>query len=321
MAKAAEMKDNLAKMPPKGKGGKGKFQAAKGKGKGYPFPASVPKKESIDDDIEVDYVAPEVLEGMEDSAEFTAVRERFKFVEAEAEDDEEREEDEKPAKRTRPKTSLLEEAEDSDDEEGQKVMSSKKQRRLDSRMSVAELKTLVKRPDVVEVWDTTSADPRLLVYLKAYRNTVNVPRHWSSKRKYMAGKRGVEKPPFKLPDFIEATGIAKIRQSILEKAAERSLKGKSRDKAHPKMGKLDIDYQVLHDAFFKFSKKPKLTRHNELYHEGKEYEAKMMNKRPGQLSAALKEVVSDLGSEFVGTQRKTTGGGGMSRGKRGPSRL
>merc|ERR1719480_742452 len=117
---------------------------------------------------------------------------------------------------------------------------SKKKRRLSSRMSVAELKTLVRRPDVVEVWDTTSADPRLLVYLKAYRNTANVPRHWSSKRKYMAGKRGVEKPPFKLPEFIEATGIAKIRQAIMDKQAERTLKGKSRDRAHPKMGKLDI---------------------------------------------------------------------------------
>merc|ERR1719284_2384610 len=112
-----------------------------------------------------------------------------------------------------------------------------KKRKLQGRMSVAELKTLVRRPDVVEVWDTTSTDPRLLVYLKAYRNTCTVPRHWMSKRKYMAGKRGVEKPPFKLPDFIEATGIAKIRQTIMEKQAEKTLKGKSRDKAHPKMGK------------------------------------------------------------------------------------
>merc|ERR1719199_1085684 len=111
---------------------------------------------------------------------------------------------------------------------------SKKKRKLAARMSVAELKTLVKRPDVVEVWDTTSADPRLLVYLKAYRNTVTVPRHWSSKRKYMAGKRGVEKPPFKLPEYIEQTGIAKIRQAIQEKEAIKSLKGKNRDKMHPK---------------------------------------------------------------------------------------
>lgn len=42
--------------------------------------------------------------------------------------------------------------------------------------------------------------------VQAYRNTVSVPRHWSQKRKYLQGKRGIEKPPFKLPDFIEATG-------------------------------------------------------------------------------------------------------------------
>lgn len=59
---------------------------------------------------------------------------------------------------------------------------SKKARKLASRLTVAELKQLVRRPDVVEVEDVTSADPRLLVYLKSYRNTVPVPRHWCSKR-------------------------------------------------------------------------------------------------------------------------------------------
>ncbi len=47
---------------------------------------------------------------------------------------------------------------------------------------------------------------------QAYRNTVAVPRHWSQKRKYLQGKRGIEKPPFKLPEFIEATGIGEMRQ-------------------------------------------------------------------------------------------------------------
>lgn len=42
---------------------------------------------------------------------------------------------------------------------------------------------------------------------QAYRNTVPVPRHWSQKRAYLQGKRGIEKPPFQLPEFIEATGI------------------------------------------------------------------------------------------------------------------
>ena len=36
-----------------------------------------------------------------------------------------------------------------------------------------------------QVWDATAADPKLLVYLKAYRNTVPVPRHWSQKRKFL----------------------------------------------------------------------------------------------------------------------------------------
>ena len=35
------------------------------------------------------------------------------------------------------------------------------------------------------------------------RNTVPVPRHWCFKRKYLQGKRGIEKPPFDLPDFIK----------------------------------------------------------------------------------------------------------------------
>ena len=75
---------------------------------------------------------------------------------------------------------------------------SKKARKLASRLTVAELKQLVRRPDVVEVEDVTSADPRLLVYLKSYRNTVPVPRHWCSKRHYLQGRRGTEKTPFKL---------------------------------------------------------------------------------------------------------------------------
>ncbi|KAK2635554.1 hypothetical protein Ddye_030346 [Dipteronia dyeriana] len=55
-----------------------------------------------------------------------------------------------------------------------------------------------------KVWDAIAADPKLLVFLKAYRNIVPVPRHWCQKRKFFQGKHGI--------DFIAATGIAKIRQ-------------------------------------------------------------------------------------------------------------
>ena len=44
-----------------------------------------------------------------------------------------------------------------------------------------------------------------------------VPRHWSQKRKYLQGKRGLEKPPFQLPDYIEATGIGEMRKAYQDK--------------------------------------------------------------------------------------------------------
>lgn len=56
-----------------------------------------------------------------------------------------------------------------------------------------------------------------LQYFKATRNSVPVPRHWSYKRKYLQGKRGIEKAPFELPDFIKATGIEEMRAALQEK--------------------------------------------------------------------------------------------------------
>ena len=41
------------------------------------------------------------------------------------------------------------------------------------------------------------------------------------------------------------------RGQVEEKARAQTMKAKQREKVRPKAGKLDIDYQVLHDAFFK----------------------------------------------------------------------
>ncbi|CAK9303807.1 unnamed protein product [Gordionus sp. m RMFG-2023] len=177
------------------------------------------------------------------------------------------------------------------DEEGDEKpekLSKKKWKKL-NRLSVAELKQLVKRPDVVEMHDVTSHDPKLLVTLKATKNTVPVARHWCYKRKYLAGKRGFEKSPFNLPDFIKKTGIMEMRQALQEKEDHSSLKSKMRAKIRPKMGKIDIDYQKLHDAFFRWQTKPKMTIHGDLYFEGKELELQLREKKPGDLSDALRE--------------------------------
>ena len=43
---------------------------------------------------------------------------------------------------------------------------------------------------------------------------------------YSQGKRGIEKPPFDLPDFIKKTGIMEMREALQEKE-ELPLKMKS----------------------------------------------------------------------------------------------
>ncbi|KZT44011.1 DUF382-domain-containing protein [Sistotremastrum suecicum HHB10207 ss-3] len=172
-----------------------------------------------------------------------------------------------------------------------KPISKRKQRKM-ARLTVAELKQLVKKPEVVEWTDVTAADPRLLLHLKSYRNTISIPAHWSAKRDYLQGKRGIEKPPFQLPSYIADTGIATMRDAVKEKEANMSLKAKTRERVQPKMGKIDIDYQKLHDAFFKFQTKPNVTGFGEMYYEGKEFETSLKEKRPGDLSPELVEALS-----------------------------
>ncbi|KAI8992560.1 hypothetical protein BDB01DRAFT_841760 [Pilobolus umbonatus] len=178
-----------------------------------------------------------------------------------------------------------------DEKEEEQPLSKKKLKKI-QRLTVAELKQLVKKPEAVEWWDVTATDPKLLVSLKSYRNTVPVPAHWSQKRKYLQGKRGIEKPPWELPDFIKDTGIMEMRDAVKEKENAAGLKGKMKEKVAPKMGKLDIDYQKLHDAFFRFQTRVKYTIHGELYYEGKEFETKLKEQKPGQLSEELKEALN-----------------------------
>ncbi|EUB61189.1 Splicing factor 3B subunit 2 [Echinococcus granulosus] len=192
------------------------------------------------------------------------------------------------AKKSEKKSDRKGVGDDDDDDANREQPLSKKKLKLLNRPSVASLKQAAARPDVVEMWDVCAKDPLLLVYLKSYRNTVPVPKHWCAKRKYLQGKRGFEKPPFRLPEFIARTGIMEMRQTVSDKDAEKSLKTRMREKIRPKIGKVDIDYRKLHDAFFKYQTKPKLTSHGDLYYEGKEFEVKLKEKKPGNLSDELR---------------------------------
>ncbi|KAH8704287.1 splicing factor 3b, subunit 2, 145kD [Talaromyces proteolyticus] len=179
-----------------------------------------------------------------------------------------------------------------DEEEESEPRMSKKKRKEMTKLSVAELKALVQKPDLVEWTDTSASDPRLLVHIKAHRNVVPVPTHWSLKREYLSSKRGIEKAAFSLPKFIQETGISEMRDAALEKQEQSTLKQKQRERVQPKMGRLDIDYQKLYEAFFRFQTKPELTRYGEVYYEGKEYETNLRHLRPGELSDELKEALN-----------------------------
>ncbi len=101
--------------------------------------------------------------------------------------------------------------------------------------------------------------------------------------------------------------------SVFLQEDAKTMKTKMREKVRPKMGKIDIDYQKLHDAFFKWQIKPKLTIHGDLYYEvrllpgvsddtswsvsnsrlvlvcqGKEFETRLKEKKPGDLSGELR---------------------------------
>ncbi|RZC03678.1 Splicing factor 3B subunit 2 isoform B [Glycine soja] len=178
---------------------------------------------------------------------------------------------------------------DSDSEEEENVNEQKekgisnKKKKLQRQMKIAELKQIFSRPDVVEgsgcgnhqAWTCRCLAMSILDSIFIYFSL------W-----FLLGKRGIEKPPFQLPDFIAATGIEKIRQ-------------------------------VFHDVFFNYQTKPKRTSLGDLYHEGKEfeiscylvvgsiayvagaireiclleYQVKLREMKPGMLSHELKEAL------------------------------
>ncbi|CAG0883913.1 unnamed protein product, partial [Cyprideis torosa] len=252
-----------------------------------------PLGQTVEPAVEVEYVAEEPDENDPLVRQFASVFESFKI---ESGEEEKKQEEQEPETKKEDLRKVPKIAEDDEDLETKKEeggenepgkISKRKMKQL-TRMSIAELKNQCVRPDVVEMHDVNAADPKLLVHLKSLRNTVPVPRHWCFKRKYLQGKRGFEKPPFQLPAFIQKTGIMEMRAALVEKESEKTLKTKMREKVRPKLGKINIDYQKLHDAFFKWQTKPRMTIHGDLYYEGKEFETKLKEKKPGELSDELR---------------------------------
>ena len=165
----------------------------------------------------------------------------------------------------------------------------KKKIKEEGPSTLADLKAKAPYPEVVEPWDTNANDPELLIHFKCMPNTVPVPIHWAQNGKYLQSQRGKVRKPYKLPDYIEATGISRIR--LIELPVHISLQQKTRRRMRPKLGRTDIDYQILYDAFFKYQTKKRLTKLGEVYYEGKETDKRMSKYRPGKLSKNLRNAL------------------------------
>lgn len=227
---------------------------------------------------------PEVDTSSELFHQFEQVFERFKPQEAPAE----------PTALVKAEEPVSELEPELEPEEDKLTRREAKQR---TKVPLLQLKLLTKFPELVEWYDADAPDPELCVALKTRPNAVQVPGQWRSRRDYLA-KKQLDRPPFKLPAYIAETGIMDMR----EDPSEQSLKQQQRAKVQVRLGKLDIDYRKLHDAFFKFQyqQKPRLYKFGDCYYEGRD-DAKEMDElaglRPGvvlkQLRAALGMLETD----------------------------
>jgi splicing factor 3B subunit 2 len=57
-----------------------------------------------------------------------------------------------------------------------------------------------------------------------------------------------------------------LRDPFSERDGQKMVREKLRDRMNPRLGKIDIDYRVLHDAFFKYQTKSKLTGFGDVYY-------------------------------------------------------
>ncbi|CEP23608.1 CUS1 [Cyberlindnera jadinii] len=237
----------------------------------------------------------EVIVDAPELSQFTDVFNKFHSVETSDGDESD------TPRATNERGEILENSDDDDDDAGgaggaltvtqdEEPQMSKRKLRKANKIPLSRLKATSKYPELVEWYDADATDPLLVVQLKCLKNSVPVPVNWQFKRDYLSGKRGFEKSAFKLPKFISDTGITDMRDTTKED--ESSLKQRQRERVQPKMNRLDMDYQKLHDAFFKFQTKPRLYAFGDVFYEGKDMEeSSHLDFRPGVISDELRSAL------------------------------
>lgn len=254
-----------------------------------PAQSDPPSKQSTTTSHPIDIVEDELYQ------QFSNVFERFKPVET-SETSETSEISEAVTVRPKDEEPLSEDDNNDDDHDQHddkpaKIL--KRQLRKQNRVSLADLKISTNYPQMVEGTDADAPDPYLLVKLKTLPNAIPVPGHWKQRGKALYARRGIDRLPFKLPRYIADTGIMDMRQDPLD----LTLKQQQRSRVQVKLGRLDIDYNKLHDAFFKFQfeSPPRLLGFGDVYSDGRDEntltDAIIQGFRPGVVNLELRKAL------------------------------
>merc|ERR1712032_651476 len=131
--------------------------------------------------------------------------------------------------------------------------SSKRKNRVASRPSLVSLKQLSPKAEEVFSFDTTAEDPHTLLYLKSVFNSWEVPTNWD-RRQCKIMTLCNPSALFVLPPFLLSTGVSAIRNHSSHGADNTSHPGRNR--IRPKSSRIQLNYDVLRDAFFKYQSKP-----------------------------------------------------------------
>jgi splicing factor 3B subunit 2 len=159
------------------------------------------------------------------------------------------------------------------------------------RPTITVLNLIARRAVFIESHDTNIPGRFFFAEHKNVRNNIPVPSHWSQKRHNLNFKKGSETPRYRLPKYLETSGISQMRAALQEIDDKKWLWHKFRDRTQGKSNDFEVSQKLLYDAFYRNQTKPSLTRFGDVYFEGKEFMPNKRLIRPGKLSNKLMEAL------------------------------
>eukprot|EP00477_Mikrocytos_mackini_P001257 GAHX01001343.1.p1 GENE.GAHX01001343.1~~GAHX01001343.1.p1 ORF type:complete len:281 (-),score=49.89 GAHX01001343.1:312-1154(-) len=159
---------------------------------------------------------------------------------------------------------------------------------------ILDLKLASFDPSLVDIEDANSPCPIQNIKIKSSRYSTPFPSAWrlNSKTKLNSGR--YDRKEYVLPPNVAATGIQQLKKISLSLEELNKIKRAKIQTLNPIMGRINIDYKILHDAFFQFEYLPKFSGFGEI---GGNSDTKTKNNAtyPSKISDTLKRALNQSG--------------------------